>query len=190
VSITVVDVDLDNLRLCPKECLASVFWEMNDPDSELDPGFQKEEWFSFTLLEWGRCGKLLLEDDEGRGFAQYGPATFFAGLARFPWARISDDAAFLSSCYVQEGHRGRGFGSELVRTVARDLVDRGYRAVESVGDRSEPGGWVLPEGFLARCRFSVLREHRRFPVMRLDTLGSDRVPVASAAAAVPFSSAG
>src|SRR5438105_3533543 len=116
---------------------------MNDPDSELDPGFQKEEWFSFTLLEWGRCGKLLLEDDEGRGFAQYGPATFFAGLARFPWARISDDAAFLSSCYVQEGHRGRGFGSELVRTVARDLVDRGYRAVESVGDRSQPGGELV-----------------------------------------------
>jgi GNAT superfamily N-acetyltransferase len=190
VSIRVVDVDLDNLHLCPKPCLGSVFWEMPEPEAEMDPAFHKEEWFSSTLLEWGRCGKLLLEDDEGLGFAQYGPATFFAGLAKFPWARISDDAVFLSSCFVQEGHRGRGYGAELVRTVARDVVDRGYRALESVGDRSGTKEWVMPGGFLARCRFTVLREHRQFPVMRLDTLASGGVPVASAAVAVPLSPAG
>jgi GNAT superfamily N-acetyltransferase len=190
VSIRVLDVDLDNLHLCPKQCLGSVFWEMHDPGAEMDPGFHKEEWFSSTLLEWGRCGKLLLDGDEAVAFAQYGPPTLFAGIGKFPWARISDDAVFLSYCFVNEGHRARGLGKELVRTVARDLVDRGYRAVEAVGDRSWDGGWVLPEGFLSACRFSVLRDHRRYPVMRLDTLAAEPVPAASAAAAAPLSRAG
>jgi hypothetical protein len=57
-----------------------------------------------------------------------------------------------------------------VRTVARDLVDRGYRAVETVADRSWDGSWVLPHPFLSSCRFAVVRDHPRHPVMRLDLL--------------------
>jgi len=186
----VADVDLDNLHTCPKQCLETVFWELQDPRAEADPGFHKEEWFSSTLLEWGRCAKLLLEGDDVVGFAQYGPPTLFAGLAEFPWARISDDAVFLSYCFVGEGRRGRGLGAELVRTVARDVVDRGYRAMEAVGDRSWDGSWVLPEGFLAACRFAILKDHPRFPVMRLDLLAAEPIPSASATAAVPMSAAG
>ena len=166
----VLDVDLDNLHLVPKECLGTVFWELEDMDPAVDPGFHKEEWFSSTLLEWGRCGKLLLEGEEVRALAQYAPATLFAGLTKFPSARISTDAVFLPYCFVTEGHRYRGLGTELVRTVARDLVDRGYRAIETVADRSWDGTWVLPEPFLSSCRFAVVREHPRHPVMRLDLL--------------------
>jgi GNAT superfamily N-acetyltransferase len=168
--IQVIDVDLDNLHLVPKECLRAVFWELEDVDPAVDPAFHKEEWFSSTLLEWGRCGKLLLEKDEVRALAQYAPATLFAGLAKFPWVRISSDAVFLPYCFVAERHRYRGLGTELVRTVARDLVDRGYRAVETVADRSWDGSWVLPHPFLSSCRFAVVRDHPRHPVMRLDLL--------------------
>jgi GNAT superfamily N-acetyltransferase len=190
VSIRVLDVGLDNLHQCPKPCLGSVFWEMHDPDAEMDPGFHKEEWFSSTLLEWGRCGKLLLVDEEAAGFAQYGPPTLFAGLGKFPWARVSGDALFLAYCFVDERYRGRGLGRELVRAVARDAVESGYRALETVGDRSWDGGWVHPEGFLRSCRFSVLHEHPRYPVLRLDTRAAEPVPAASAAVAAPLSSAG
>jgi GNAT superfamily N-acetyltransferase len=186
MSTHAVDVDLDNLYLFPKECLGTVFWELEDIDPAVDPAFHKEEWFSSTLLEWGRCGKLLLERDEVRGLAQYAPATLFAGLSKFPWARISPDAVFLPYCFVAEGHRGRGLGAELVRTVARDLVDRGYRAIETVGDRSWDGSWVLPEPFLSACRFSVIREHHRHPVMRLDLLTGQPDAFAEAEEAVPL----
>ena len=114
----IVDVDLENLHLTPKECMRSVFWELDEEDPDLDPAFQKEEWFSSTLLEWGRCGKLAIEDEEGLAFSQYAPPTLFPRLGRFRAGRASIDAAYLSYCFVVEGRRRRGLGVELVRAVA------------------------------------------------------------------------
>jgi len=83
-------------------------------------------------------------------------------------------------------HVSRGFGELLVlaeriaschnsfRDVARDVVERGYRALEAVGDREWDGGWVLPEAFLDSCGFRVLREHPRFPLLRLDLVERER----------------
>ena len=170
----VVDIDLENLHLTPKECMRSVFWELDEEDPDLDPFFQKEEWFSSTLLEWGRCGKLVVDDDEGLAFSQYAPGTLFPRLRRFPTGRVSQDAAYLSYCYVVEGRREKGNGIDLVRSVGRDVVERGYLGLEAVGDRDWDGGWVLPEGFLSRCGFRVLREHPRFPLMRMDLPGPSR----------------
>jgi GNAT superfamily N-acetyltransferase len=166
----VVDVDLDNLHLAPKQCLASVFWEIDEEAEDLDPFFHKEEWFSSTLLEWGRCGKLMTEGDDTAGFAQFAPATLFPRVASFPSGRASADAAYLGYCFVHEARRGRGRGTVLVRDVARDVVERGYRGLECIGDREWNGGWVLPEPFLERCGFRVLRDHPRYPLLRLDLL--------------------
>ena len=101
----ILDVDLDNLHLIPKECMTSVFWELDEAD-DLDPFFQKEEWFSSTLLEWGRCGKLMVEEETALAFAQYAPATLFPRLRHFRTGRVSPDAAYLSYCFVVEGRRG------------------------------------------------------------------------------------
>ena len=177
---TVVDVDLLNLPLAPKECLTSVFWEIDDEADDLDPFFHKEEWFSSTLLEWGRCGKLMVEGEDAGGFAQYAPETLFPRLAAFPAARVSADAAYLAYCFVVEGRRGHGWGTALVRDVARDVVERGYRALEAVGDRAWDGGWVLPEAFLDSCGFRVLRDHPRFPLLRLDLMEREQPRVAVA----------
>ncbi|MBI2239098.1 MAG: GNAT family N-acetyltransferase [Actinobacteria bacterium] len=165
----IVDVDLENFRLVPEACLNAVFWELTETDPNVDPEFEKEEWFSSTLLEWGRCGKMAVEDGEALGFAQYAPATLFPRLREYPVAgAASPDAVFLSYCFVVEGRRGRGLGSELVRAVARDLVDRGYRAVEAVGDRAWDGSWVLPVTFLEANDFAVVKDDPRFPLLRLD----------------------
>lgn len=184
----VVDVDLDNFDLVPKACLLSVFWELDeidldeiDPDA--DPRFEKEEWFSSTLLEWGRCGKLLVEDGEALAFAEYAPSTLFPRLARFPAARAaSADACYLAYCFVDERHRGRSLGSELVHEVARDVVERGYRALEAVGDRAFDGSWVLPAAFLGANGFAVVSDDDRYPLMRLE-LRSSAEPIRSRAGA-------
>jgi GNAT superfamily N-acetyltransferase len=180
-----IDIDLDNLHLAPKECLTSVFWEL-DGEEDLDPFFQKEEWFSSTLLEWGRCGKLAVEDETTLAFAQYAPATLFPRLRSFPTGRVSADAAYLSYCFVVEGRRGRGLGAELIRAVARDVVERGYTALEAIGDRAWEGAWILPFDFLHRAGFRVLIDDARYPLLRLDLLKRERDTLARERVALPL----
>jgi GNAT superfamily N-acetyltransferase len=180
---SVVDVDLDRFHLIPKRCLESVFWELAASDPDVDPRFEKEEWFSSTLLEWGSCGKLAVLDDTSVGFVQFAPATLFAKLSEFRAARgVGIDAVYLGYVYAEEGHRGRRLGTQLIRSVARDVVDRGYRAVESIGDRAWDGGWILPYPFLAAAGFTVAIDEPRYPLMRLDLHRS--VPAARADAFV------
>jgi GNAT superfamily N-acetyltransferase len=181
-----VDVTLDNLRLAPPQCLDSVFWEVRSTAPLEDARFHKEEWFSSTLLEWGGCGKLAVDEERSDGFAQYAPGPYFPRLEDYRCGRVSDDAVYLSYCYVVEGRRGAGLGTRLVRTVARDLVDRGYRAVEAIGDREARQDWVLPAAFLAANGFGVLLEDPRFPLMRLDLRVAVGAAAAHHAAAVPL----
>jgi GNAT superfamily N-acetyltransferase len=163
----IIDVTLDNLGRVPPPCLESVFWELAD-DPPVDPRFEKEEWFSSTLLEWGPCAKLVVDGDRSVAYVQYAPASLFPRLKRFRCGEVSSDAVYLACCYVVEAERGRGQGRQLVREVGREVADRGYRAVEALGDWRWDGGWVLPAPFLGASGFTVIREDRRHPLMRLD----------------------
>ncbi len=179
----IVDVDLENFHMVPKACIASVFWELGEVDPDVDARFEKEEWFSSTLLEWGRCGKLVFDDGDVVAFAEYAPAALFSRLTQYPAsAAASADAGYLAYCFVEAGHRGRGLGTELVRAVARDVVERGYRALEAIGDRAWDGSWVLPVPFLVANGFGVVRDHPRYPLLRLDLRDPDRPVVVEAAA--------
>jgi GNAT superfamily N-acetyltransferase len=164
----ILDVTLENLGTVPAEALSSVFWELDVDDPPVDPRFEKEEWFSSTLLDWGPCGKILMEDGTVGGFAEYAPPSLFPRLTRFRCGKVSNDAIYLSYCYLVPEQRGRGRGVALVGTVAKSLVDRGYKALEAIGDREWAGECVLPAGFLAASGFAVIREDRRFPLMRLE----------------------
>jgi GNAT superfamily N-acetyltransferase len=149
--------------------LDAIFWEVADDDPLVDPRFQKEEWFSSTLLEWGPCGKMALGDDgEPVGFSEFAPPSLFPRLGRFRCGRVSADAVYLAYCYVTPGHRGRRVGSDLIRSVARDLIDRGYRALEALGERGWSSGWILPADFLAANRFTIVRDDPEIPLFRLD----------------------
>lgn len=182
----IVDVDLEHFHLIPKECASSVYWELREADPDVDARFHKEEWFSSTLLEWGCCGKLLVEDEDAVGFAQYAPATLFPRLREFRAGSVSPDAGYLAFCYVVEGRRGHGHGTELVRAVARDLVDRGYNAVEALGDREWDGRWVLPVTFLASNGFGVVRDDPRFPLLRLELRDAAEPIAATESASLPL----
>lgn len=175
MGLSVVDITLENLRHAPPEVLVAVFWELDTDEVDVDPGFEKEEWFSSTLLEWGVCGKLAVQHGESLGFAEFAPPALFPRLARFPSGRVSPDAVYLSYCYIAPEHRGRGLGKLLIRAVAGDLLDRGYGGLEAIGDREWGEGWVLPSRFLESNGFRVLREDPRYPLLRLD-LGAVAMP--------------
>lgn len=182
----VVDVSLENLCQVPLEALSAVFWELDVEHPPVDAEFEKEEWFSAVLLDWGSCGKMALEDDLGAvSFAEYAPASFFPRLGRFRCGRVSADAAYLSYCYVIDRRRGFGLGTELVRAVAHDLADRGVQAVEAIGDRAWTEGWVLPAPFLSANGFQVVRDDPRYPLMRLDLRTAVAPREEAVAAAVP-----
>ena len=186
MSRRIVDVTLDLLDRLPDEVAESCFWELTEDVEGADARFQKEEWFSTTLLEWGPCGKLSLDGGRADGFVQYGPAPLFPRLQEFRAGRVCM-AVYLANCYVVRGARSAGLGTALVRAVARDLVDRGYHALEALGDRDWGGGWIMPAGFLGANGFSVIREDPRFPLMRLDLHAAVEPKEEAARAALPVS---
>ncbi|MCA1726437.1 MAG: GNAT family N-acetyltransferase, partial [Actinobacteria bacterium] len=139
------------------------------------------------LLEWGPCGKAAMNGDRAEGFVQYGPAPLFPRLQQFRTGKVCM-AVYLANCYVVRRARGAGVGTSLVRAAARDLVDRGYTAIEALGDRDWAGGWILPVEFLVANGFSVVRDDPRFPLLRLDlrTAVEPERARAEAQAAVPL----
>ena len=181
-----VDVTLDNLRDVPPEPRTSLYWESDTDKESADPAFDKEEWFSEVLLEWGACGLALVEEDRGTvGFAQFASPLFFPRLSRFRCGRVSENAVYLAYCYVVAVRRGFGVGTQLIRAVAAALLERDVRALEAMGDRERSDGWVLPASFLGANGFQVVLEDPRFPLMRLDLTTAVQPKEAAGWAAVP-----
>jgi GNAT superfamily N-acetyltransferase len=186
-----IDVTLENLSDLPTEVRSAVYWELEVDETEVESSFEKEEWFSGVLLDWGPCGKMLVEEDRGAvAFAQHAPPSFFPRLSQFRCGRVSPDAIYLAYCYVVPDRRGFGLGSEVIRAVAADLLDRGFRALESIGSRVGAEGWVLPVSFLASSGFVVVRDDARFPLMRLDLSAAVEPQEAAEEVAVPLPAPG
>lgn len=70
---------------------------------------------------------------------------------------------------ILPGFQGQGLGRVLVQTMAKDLVRRGFRAIEAFGDaRWEEPACVLPAEHLLAVGFKTVRPHPRFPRLRLE----------------------
>ena len=131
---------------------------------------EKEEWVSDTLLEWGSCGQLAYVDGAAAGYVLYAPAAYVPRAGAFPTAPVSPDAVLLMSARVLAEFAGRGLGRQLVQAVARDVGQRGIRAVETFGrtDTAESSGCMLPVPFLQAVGFRTVRPHPRTPRLRLE----------------------
>jgi GNAT superfamily N-acetyltransferase len=164
---------LANLGELPVPCRDCVFWQLDpvaarqaarDGDTAL-----KEAWLSQLLLDWGTAGIVLYVDDEPAGFAVYAPATYLPRIQAFPTAPVSPDAVVLATGRILPRYLGLGLGKILVQAVAKDVLKRGFRAVEAFGDSRWDGpGCVWPTDFLCAVGFTVVREHPRNPRLRLD----------------------
>ncbi len=82
---------------------------------------------------------------------------------------MSRDAVLLATLAVEPEHAGQGIGRVLLQAMARDLTKRKVRAAEAFADRFWNGrACHIPAGFLEASGFSVVREHPRYPLMRMD----------------------
>ncbi|MDQ1292348.1 MAG: hypothetical protein QG608_226 [Actinomycetota bacterium] len=159
-----------------------------------DPAFEKEAWVSATLLEWGSCGRIAYVDDEPAGFVMYAPPAMVPRSMAFPTSPVSADAVLLMVTRVLPQFTGGGLARMLVQAAAKDLTRRGVRAIEAFGlaesERSEDdppaeqsaehpvehpdgagsagGACLMPAGLLLAVGFKTVRQHRRYPRLRLE----------------------
>jgi GNAT superfamily N-acetyltransferase len=173
---------LDNLADVPDPCRRCVVWEL-DPvaarraEEVGDTAFEKEAWLSGTLLEWGSCGRVAYVDDQPAGFVTYAPPALVPRSLAFPTSPVSADAVLLMTARVLPQHAGGGLARMLLQATAKDLTRRGVRAIEAfglaagagLGDQGEPSaGCLLPADLFLAVGFKTVRQHHRFPRLRLE----------------------
>ncbi|SER92733.1 Acetyltransferase (GNAT) family protein [Streptomyces sp. yr375] len=169
-----VPLTLDNLQDLPKRCSSCVFWEL-DPVSGAaavkagTSALEKESWISAVLLDWGSCGRVVYVDDAPVGFVLYAPPAYVPRSAAFPTSPVSPDGVQLMTAFIMPGYQGQGLGRVMVQTVAKDLLRRGFRAIEAFGDaRWKEPACVLPADHLLAVGFKTVRPHPVHPRLRLE----------------------
>ncbi|MBU6531086.1 GNAT family N-acetyltransferase [Streptomyces sp. NPDC057245] len=169
-----VPLTLDNLQDLPQRCRSCVFWELDPVSGEaaVEAGtsaLEKESWISAVLLDWGSCGRVVYVDDVPAGFVLYAPPAYVPRSTAFPTSPVSPDAVQLMTAFVMPGYQGQGLGRVMVQTVAKDLLRRGFKAIEAFGDaRWKEPACVLPADHLLAVGFKTVRPHARHPRLRLD----------------------
>ncbi|MFG3404162.1 GNAT family N-acetyltransferase [Streptomyces sp. NPDC048142] len=169
-----VPLTLDNLPDLPERCRSCVFWELDPVSGEAavkagKPELEKEAWISAVLLEWGSCGRVIYVDDVPAGFVLYAPPAYVPRSTAFPTSPVSPDSVQLITGLIIPEYQGQGLGRVMVQTVAKDVLRRGFKAIEAFGDtRSQEPACVLPADHLLAVGFKTVRPHPVYPRLRLD----------------------
>ncbi|MEV7913202.1 GNAT family N-acetyltransferase [Streptomyces griseus] len=169
-----VPLTLDNLPDLPERCRSCVFWELDPVSGEAavkagKPELEKEAWISAVLLEWGSCGRVVYVDDVPVGFVLYAPPAYVPRSTAFPTSPVSPDAVQLITGLIVPEYQGQRLGRVMVQTVAKDVLRRGFKAIEAFGDaRSEQVTCVLPADHLLAVGFKTVRPHPVYPRLRLN----------------------
>ena len=169
-----VPLTLDNLQDLPQRCRSCVFWELDPVSGEAavkggTAAVEKESWISAVLLDWGSCGRVVYVDDAPVGYVLYAPPAYVPRSAAFPTSPVSPDAVQLITAFIKPGYQGQGLGRVLVQTVAKDLLRRGFKAIEAFGDaRWKEPACLLPADHLLAVGFKTVRQHPLHPRLRLE----------------------
>lgn len=165
---------LDNLHDLPQPCRACVSWELDPVAAGRaakagDAALEKEAWVSAVLLEWGSCGIVAYVGERPAGYVLYAPPAMVPRAGTFPTSPVSPDAALLVTGYVRPERQGGGIGRALVHAAAKDLLPRGFRAIEAFADAKwERPACLLPAEYLSALGFQTVRPHHHWPRLRLD----------------------
>ncbi|HET7477859.1 MAG TPA: GNAT family N-acetyltransferase [Dermatophilaceae bacterium] len=168
---------VDRLDDLPDPCRTCLRWEL-DPVGAADlrgPAeirIAKQTWLSTALLEWGSVGRIVYVDDRPAAYVMYAAPGLVPRATLFPTAPVSGDAVLMMGARVDEKYAGQGLGRLLVQAMAKDVLRRGIRAVEAFASRGEQAqardGCLVPVEFYTAVGFTTVRDHRRYPRLRLD----------------------
>ncbi len=171
-------LSLDTLADLAPACRTCLRWELDAGAAQRaaaggDPAFEKEAWLSSLLLTWGGAGRVAYVGEQPVGHASIASSAHAPRAGSFWTSPVSPDAAVLVTVRVDRSHQGRGIARMLVQGVAKDLTERGIRALEAFaigpgeGDGT-PSPCLLPQAFYEAVGFSVVRDHPLVPRMRLE----------------------
>lgn len=123
---------------------------------------------------FGSYAKVLLEDDEPVAYVQFGPLSAYPRASRvrelYPQLPAAPLPAVITCIATTAGARHRGHARRLVAAVVDDLAGRGFAAIETYPDRSQPldATSAATPGFWESCGFTLVVDDERYPVMRRD----------------------
>lgn len=153
-------------------CRRCAFWELGAraaPTLSERAAAQKDAWLSSVLLEWGYAGHVITVDEAFAGYSLFGPASDLEQVGSQAARPVSRDAVLLATLAVEPAFQGQGIGRVLLQAMARDLTKRKVRAAEAFADRAWAGrSCFIPSAFLEANGFQVVRDHPRFPLLRMD----------------------
>jgi len=150
-----------------------LYWQEPDPGeaAEGEALARKRAWLRQVRGEWGGCDKILYQDGEPIGYAQYAPARFLPTAAEYPAGPVSGDAVLLACLFIAApDRRRRGLGSLLLSKITEELRRRGIAAVETYARRGSPDNPSGPVGLYIKHGFRVIQEDPEFPRLRLEFL--------------------
>jgi GNAT superfamily N-acetyltransferase len=166
------DLTSERLDDLPDACRACAFWESTsrEPGPTADVAGARDAkaaWWQAVTLDWGTPGKAVYHGDELVAYALFAPGDHIA-RARHLGRGVSDDALLLATVWVHPAHRDGGLGKALLVGALRETHRRGSRALEAYAARRGARACMLDEAFLLANGFTVLAEHARYPLLRLE----------------------
>lgn len=161
------------LAVLPDHCQDCTYWQFDPVRRAQEQGRErmaKATWLAEVATEWGQCGSLLRIDDAYVGHIMWAPAMYLPGADGFATSPVSSDAVVMAAIHIDPSYRHQGLGRVLVQSMVSEVAQRGdTRAIEAFGAvQPVPGECVVPMEFLAVTGFEVVRDHGRYPRMRLD----------------------
>lgn len=167
----------------------SVFWELEPELARRvvqagDASFEKEIWLSTVLLTFGTCGfSVGFPRSEvprrARATVLYCSRDDAPGARQLPTAPVSEDAAVVTSLFIDPGFEDMGMEAVLIDAAIMDLLQKGVDAVEAFGWRKESEEplpmtekpediGLIDADVLESAGFEVVRDHPVLPRLRLE----------------------
>jgi ribosomal protein S18 acetylase RimI-like enzyme len=121
---------------------------------------------------FGSYAKILLDGDEAVAYVQFGPLSAYPRALRirelYPQLPDAPLPAVITCIATTADARHQGHARHLVGAVCDDLATRGFAAIETYPDRSQPvdATSAARPGFWEACGFRLAVDDARFPVMR------------------------
>jgi len=121
---------------------------------------------------FGSYAKVLLADDEPVAYAQFGPLSAYPRALRirelYPRLPATPLPAVITCIATTSHARHAGHARRLVQAVCDDLGGRGFAAIETYPDLSQPkdATSAARPGFWETCGFTLVVDDPQFPVMR------------------------
>ncbi|MEM4701013.1 MAG: GNAT family N-acetyltransferase [Candidatus Bathyarchaeia archaeon] len=157
----------------PECCRFCLYWQTS---GELQPKKAKSElerakleWLSSVKESFGDCVEIAFLDNVPIGFFQYAFPKHFPRVQDYVSGPPSGDAVFIACLYItSEKHRGKGYGTAMLRHLLKELGERGFMAVETfarVNSANNPSG---PLAFYLKNGFKMISQKDDFPLVRLE----------------------